>query len=209
MARCGGGRPTVEDSITLDIRLLTRASLVSGQLQSGTLQWTWPNSGQLACYIEYQLILNENSGTLRLGSIVLFDEFGKPVRVGGQTIHLVTTTPPYGGCRWWFICPSTGRRATKLHLPYGAGVFASRQAHCLGYAIQREGAPDRARRRARKVRKLIGGSPNLLERLPMKPKWMRWATYWGHVEACQKAEYEILKFLVVDTEKILGRRITS
>jgi hypothetical protein len=96
----------------------------------------------------------------------------------------------------------------KLHLPYGAGVFASRQAYCLGYAIQREGAPDRARRRARKARKRIGGGPNLLERLPMKPKWMRWATYWRNVEACQEADGQVLKFLVGDAEKILGRRFT-
>lgn len=208
MARCGGGGPTVEDGITLDIRLLTRASLAPGQLQSGRLHWTWPNTGQPACHIEYQVILNGNNGTLRLGSITLFDRFGKPVRVGDQTIYLVTTTPPYGGRRWWFVCPSLGRRVMKLHLPYDERMFASRQAHSLGYCVQRECAPDRARRRARKARKRIGGSPNLLERLPKKPKWMRWATYWRHVEACRKADGQVLKFLVGDAEKILARRLT-
>jgi hypothetical protein len=121
---------------------------------------------------------------------------------------LVTTTPPYGGRRWWFVCPSTGRRAMKLHLPYGARVFASRQAYRLGYAVQREGALDQARRRARKARKRIGGSPNLTERLPWKPKWMRWATYWRHVDVCQKAEGQTLKFLAADAEKFLGWQIT-
>jgi hypothetical protein len=207
MARCGG-RPTVESSITLDLRLLTGAGLVSGFTQSGHLQWTWPNSRQPMCRVDYQAILYEDIGTLHLASITRFDPFGKSVRMEGQTIHLVTTTPPYGGRRWWFVCPSTGRRVMKLHLPYGARVFASRQAYRMGYAVQREGAPERARRRARKARKRIGGSPNLMERLPLKPRWMRWSTYWRHVEACQKADGQTLRFLVADAEKILGQRIT-
>ncbi len=95
----------------------------------------------------------------------------------------------------------------KLHLPYGGRVFASRQAYRLGYAVQREGVLDQARRRTRKARQRIGGSSNLLERLPVKPKWMRWATYWRHVEACQRTEGTMLKFLVADTEKFLGRHI--
>jgi hypothetical protein len=42
----------------------------------------------------------------------------------------------------------------------------------------------------------------------MKPKWMRWETYWRHVEACRKADRQVLKSLVGDAEKILGRRFT-
>jgi hypothetical protein len=208
MARCGGGRPTTEDGITLDIRFLTRTNLVPGQIQSGHLRWTWPNTRKPVCQIEYLVTLGENTGSLRLSSISLFDRFGRPARLEGQTIHLVTTTPPYGGRRWWFLCPSTGRRMMKLHLPYGASAFASRQAYSLGYAVQREGASARARRRARKARGRIGGSANLLERLPMKPRWMRWATYWRHVEACHKTEQDMLRFLVTDSEKVLRQRPT-
>src|SRR3954471_20938986 len=28
-------------------------------------------------------------------------------------VRLTTTRPRYGGERWWFVCPSTGRRAFK------------------------------------------------------------------------------------------------
>jgi hypothetical protein len=138
MAR-SGGHPTVESSITLDLRYVTRAGLVAGHAQSGNLRWTWPNSRQPVCHIGYQASLYEHVGTLHLASIIRFDPFGEPVRLEGQTIHLVATTPPFGGRRWWFVCPSTGRRAMKLHLPYGGRVFASRQAYRLGYAVQREG----------------------------------------------------------------------
>jgi hypothetical protein len=207
MARCGG-HPTVESSITLDLRHLTGAGLASGYVQSGHLQWMWPNSRQPICHVDYQVSLYNDVGTLHLVSITRFDLFGKPVRMEEQTVHPVTITPPYGGRRWWFVCPSTGRRVMKLHLPYAARVFASRQAYRLGYAVQRVSTRDQAYRTARKARKRIGGSPSLTERLPLKPKWMRWATYWRHVEACQKADEQTLKFLVADAEKLLGERIT-
>lgn len=208
MARCGGGRPTVESGITLDIRRLTRGGLVAGRSQSGSLQWTWPHNGQPICSVEYQVAFNEDAGTLHLVNITCFDPFGKPVRMEGQTIRLTTTTPPYGGRRWWLLCPCTGRRVMQLHLPYGARAFASRQAYRLGYAVQRESAPDRARRRARKARQRIGGSPNLAEGLPGKPKWMRWRTYWRHVDACQEADGQTLKFLAESAERIFGHRPT-
>jgi hypothetical protein len=47
-----------------------------------------------------------------------------------------------------------------------------------------------------------------MERQPAKPKWMRWATYWRHVSACQRAESETLEFLAASAEKILGRPVS-
>jgi hypothetical protein len=208
MARCGGGRPTVESSIILDIRHVTRAALGLGVSQSGQLQWTWPNGPEPVCYAEYQADLSEDAGTLRLANIRHFDSSGRPVRTEGQTIRLVTTAPPYGGRRWWFECPSIGQRVMKLYLPCGAQGFASRQAHHLGYAVQRESAPDRSRRRARKARARISEGLNLIEELPRKPKWMRWATYWRRVGACHQADAQTLKFLIADAERILGRCLT-
>jgi Response regulator receiver domain len=41
-------------------------------------------------------------------------------------IELATTPQPFGGRRWWFVCPRTGTRVAKLHLPPGAPTFASR-----------------------------------------------------------------------------------
>jgi hypothetical protein len=207
MAKCGGGRPTVESSITLDIRHLMRAGLAPGRSQSGTLQWTWANS-RLACHAVFNTCVDEDTGLLHLASITCFDLFGGPVYLRGQTTRLVASAPPFGGRRWWFVCPHTSQRVMKLHLPRGGQGFASRQAYGLDYAVQRLAAGDQARRRARKARARIGGSSNLLEKLPPKPKWMRWATYWRHVEACHQVEREMLKFLVADGEKILGRRIS-
>jgi len=206
MVRCGGGRPTVENSITLDVRHLTRAGLVPGGTQSGTLQWMWSNN-RPSCQVDYKAHLGEDCGLLQLISITCFDPYRRFGHPPSQSIRLVATTPPYGGRRWWFVCPQNGHRVMKLHLPLDAHVFASRQAHGLCYAIQRESAGEQARWRSRKARARIGGSPNLLEKLPKKPKWMRWATYWRHIEACHKADQQTLSFLISSTEKMLGRPI--
>jgi hypothetical protein len=207
LARCGGGRPTVEGCLTLDIRELTRVAHVPGCAWSGTLRWAGTNNSRSICQAECRVTFREGTGVLHVRNILCFDPFGKAMSMEGQTVRLVTTTPPYGGRRWWFWCPITGQRVMKLYFPYGARTFASRQAYRLGYAVQRESARAQAYRRARKARKKIGGSSNLVERLPFKPKWMRWATYWRHVDAYKQAERQISVFLVGDAEKILGRSI--
>jgi hypothetical protein len=205
MSKAGGGRPIVEHALTLDIRHLRRDGLLSGGSGSGAWRWHWGSLKQLTGLVEYEGATQEDSGDLHLKSITRFDPMGKPVTTPGQTIRLVTTIPPYGGRRWWFLCPRTGKRVMKLHLPYGAHAFASRQAYRLGYAVQREAPRDKAYRRARKARHRIGGSDNLALPLPNKPKWMRWPTYDRLVAECQVAERHTLGFLAAAAERLLGR----
>jgi hypothetical protein len=99
---------------------------------------------------------------------------GLPVR---ERVNLVSTPQPFGGRRWWFQCPVTGRMATKLFLPRGARHFASRSAWGLGYATQRAGRLEKISRRAARAYRSIGGKGNWREGLADKPKWMRWRTY--------------------------------
>jgi hypothetical protein len=103
--------------------------------------------------------------------------------------------------RWWFICPRTGRRATKLHLPDGALTFASRQAYRLVYACQREPAHYRALRRAFKLRGKLGGTGGIESYIP-KPKWMREATYDRKLEEIFAAE-EIVDAYTQDLDRKL------
>src|SRR5215207_3316955 len=150
------GRPTVEGCITLDIRHLKDLGPAPGCHLSGQLLWTWPSTGQSVWQVEYHATLSDgNLGSLHLNSIRRSDPFGRPVRTGGQTIQMVVTIPPYGGRRWWFLCPFTGLRTMKLYLPYDARFFGSGQSYQLGYAVQRETAAAQARRRVRKARARI------------------------------------------------------
>lgn len=48
-----------------------------------------------------------------------------------QVIPLTTTRPPFGGRRWWLVCPACGRLSGKLYLPVGANGFACRLCHDL------------------------------------------------------------------------------
>lgn len=99
-------------------------------------------------------------------------------RILTDRIRLTWTTPTYGGRRWWFECPQTGRRTTKLYLPNGGWHFWSRQAYRLGYACQREDRLDRLQRRAAMLNLQLGGEGwNGWDDPPPKPKWMRWQTY--------------------------------
>jgi hypothetical protein len=112
-------------------------------------------------------------------------------------VQLTRTEPTYGGRRWWFLCPRTGRRTPKLFLPNGGWHFRSRQAYGLGYACQREERADRLRRRAAKLNRQLGGEGwDTWETPPDKPKWMRWRTHETKLkvweEAVEKANTELI-----------------
>jgi hypothetical protein len=95
-------------------------------------------------------------------------------------VRLETTQPNYGGLRWWFLCPITGRRALVLYLPgSGGSVFASRQAWGLAYQSQRQSAEDRAVERSLKARKRPGVEDQNMLDMPycLRPKWMRRRTH--------------------------------
>ena len=96
-------------------------------------------------------------------------------RIVHDRIRLVWTVPTYGGRRWWFLCPRTGRRTSKLFLPDGGWHFWSRQAYDLGYACRRDDPFSRLRRCAAKLNGQLGGDGSEGGDIPPpKPKWMRW-----------------------------------
>jgi len=92
-------------------------------------------------------------------------------------VRLEATPQPFGGVRWRFRCPRTGRRAVCLRLPLGGHQFWSRHAYGLGYASQREDRRGRAQLQAQKLYAALGGDGHWMDGAPPKPKWMRWATY--------------------------------
>ena len=86
-----------------------------------------------------------------------------------------------GGQRPWFVCSVycngryCGRRAAVL---YGAGeLFACRRCYGLAYVSQQEAPMHRGVYRAQKIRMRLGGSANLCEPFPEKPKRMHRRTY--------------------------------
>ena len=91
-----------------------------------------------------------------------------------QTLYFAETETPFGGRRRWFECPSCLRPCRVL---YGCGHFVCRLCGGLRYASQCENAGGRARLRIQKLRMRLGGSGNLLQAFPPRPKHMQSRTY--------------------------------
>lgn len=127
-------------------------------------------------------------------------------RIVTDRVQLTRTEPTFGGHRWWFLCPRTACRATKLFLPDGGSHFWSRQAYGLGYACQREGRLDRLQRRAAMLNRQLGGEGmTTWDTPPPKPKWMRWRSYEQKYEAWYRAARDAMIEAEVCAAKILSR----
>jgi hypothetical protein len=104
-----------------------------------------------------------------------------------ETVPLDWTACNFGGERPWFICPGAGC-GRRVAIVYGPGrYFLCRHCYDLTYQSQRDNAMYRALLRAQKIRGRLGGSANMMEPFPEKPKGMHWSTYerlwWEHHEA--------------------------
>jgi hypothetical protein len=104
-----------------------------------------------------------------------------------EPVSLEWTACNFGGARPWFVCPGAGcgRRAAIL---YGPGrYFLCRRCYDLVYESQRDNKMYRALHRAQAIRERLGGSVNMMEPFPEKPKEMHHDTYmrlfWEHHEA--------------------------
>jgi hypothetical protein len=104
-----------------------------------------------------------------------------------ETVPLDWAPCNLGGERPWFICPRAGcgRRVAVL---YGPGrYFLCRYCYDLAYQSQWDNKMYRALHRAQDIRRQLGGSANMMEPFPEKPKGMHSRTYerlwWEHYEA--------------------------
>lgn len=198
-----GGRATTDSGLALNLPKLIRDGLFRpGCAWGGSLIWTNTTTGERVGSIGYEAHLGEESGRVRLYYTTTSNWNGER-RESDYWIQLATTPQPFGGRRWWFICPRTGRRVSKLHLH--GGTFASRQAHRLAYRSQRETKYDRALRRAFKLRDRLGAVGGIGDYVP-KPRWMRLRTYDQKLEEIWQAEGVVDAYLAGFLGK-LNRRL--
>ena len=80
--------------------------------------------------------------------------FGKAVNC---VVYLEEHPLPYGGERWFALCPRTGRRCTALVLPTGQTQFASVSGWSVAYGSQRECPIHRGHRAIDKGQRRLGG----------------------------------------------------
>jgi hypothetical protein len=99
-----------------------------------------------------------------------------------QRVPIVWTACALGGRRPWLFCNaesagiSCNHRVAKIYLG-GGPVFACRRCHSLSYSSQSSSPFHRDIAKAMKIRMKLGGSPNLLEPFPARPKGLHKRTY--------------------------------
>jgi len=164
-------KTTVNDcTCPLDINSMIKLGAIPAQgSRLGGWHWTDPNTGEQVSSIRYEADTRDpHHAFLRLKYTVT--DTGEKL---DYKIRLERTRPNYGGWRWWFICPYTGKRVTKLYLPYGGRKFASRHAYGLPYACQSEAPHDRTMRKMWKLKSRLGGHDEYSRR----PKGMHRKTH--------------------------------
>ena len=123
-------KKTVEACFALDlVKLLARGSIVAGESHRGTCRWA--RGGNPSGEIGYLADLTDpDHAELRL-----------TYRHGEESVdyavRIESTTPNYGGSRWWFRCPliiggvACRRRCRVLYLR--GRYFGCRTCHDLSY----------------------------------------------------------------------------
>ena len=146
----GARRPIVEGCRCLNINRMVKEGLISSR------RTAWDPTWRNAFYVDGGSIRYEaeahdpHNAFLRVQHYL---EHGWDSR--GYRITLTRTRPRYGGWRWWFICPQTGRRVTKLYIPPGGRKFLSRHAYGLKYFSQSIDGYSRASRKSQKLQGMV------------------------------------------------------
>jgi hypothetical protein len=115
----------VENAIRLNVdKLLSRCGIGRGGAARGKYNFDFDDQD---LWIDFECHINHpGESWLRLQYQICDYWTGEPHDID-ELIYLVATRPPFGGLRWWFVCPRTNRRVRMLYLPLGARRFGLRQ----------------------------------------------------------------------------------
>jgi hypothetical protein len=200
-----GGQPTKEGTgaLVLDVNRLLRA--VEGR-PTTNLRWTWQLAGKpIQVLLQVELEMDDYRGRLRVlhGNITHLSADTGPQN---YLVTMVAKPCQFGGRRWFFLCPRTGRRSAKLYLPNGGRRFWSRGAYGLAYASQRCGFIGQAHARLERLHDKLGASySGTCTGLPPRPKGMRTRTYTRLVEEIDAAYVALEEEFCAGAERILSR----
>ena len=96
-----------------------------------------------------------------------------------------------------------GRRVAKLYLRHR--YFLCRHCHDLTYASrQQRGRIAALRSKCQRIRQKLGGSANMSEPFPKRPKGMHHRTYMRLFLEHEKADEEYTRALVEDLQRLSG-----
>jgi hypothetical protein len=166
----------VENAACLDLSAIRRTVLlVPGRKCAGTCDVVRHPSKQPIGFVSLSCdVTDEHRASVQLSFRV--------GRRGVEQALALTSVPrvPFGGQRWFFICPQTGARACRLYLPRYAERFLSREAHGLRYLVEHHSPMDNDIEKVCHLYRRITGAPppqGALSPLPFRPKGMHDRTF--------------------------------
>lgn len=164
-----GGKDTISDYCSLDVRRLQRDGLLAPARSFG---WNWYSNDEKVASIQIHTQVD------RLMLDYRHRKDSEEWKTQNYPVMLDWTACLYGGRRAWLLCPANGcgRRVAMLYIG-GAGIFACRHCYQLVYTCQRETPDDRAARRADKIRDRLEWGRGILNDKGCKPKGMHWKTF--------------------------------
>jgi len=133
-------KTAVEDCRKLTMRVIH--SFIRRGGRSGNLNWS--QGGEPMGSIGYRVIGYEEPESLRLIYTVTKHATGEK-KDFDYPVQLAKSPLPWGGYRFWFLCPAVGcgRRVSVLYLPFLAEYFACRHCYRLSYRSRQDGYTDR------------------------------------------------------------------
>ncbi len=199
-----GGRPVTEEALTIDLGWLLRSSWMSDGMRCSRRHLTLHSNRGWSASVSYDYDMTDPD-VASMTLIYRYKRHGEDWAEQSQHIWLDFTVPPYGGRRWWMLCPVTGERVGKLYLPCGGDEFAGRKAWRLGYRSQRHGDHDRALNRLFALQRQLGCEVGFQHPI-RRPKGMWQRTYEQHLERYRELHAQICYEAMALIRRLGGNR---
>jgi len=138
-------RPTTDDCLRINLPNLKQLGMLQRHCMARHSQ-EWSQYGQTIANLTLVIDVHCLEPSPRL--TITGYAFGNAINC---VVQLDEYALPYGGERWYALCPHTGRRSTALVLPPGQVQFASVDGWGVAYGSQRECKIGRAFRAMHKL----------------------------------------------------------
>lgn len=163
-------KTTLDDCRVLNInRMQKQGAIKPNNFKAGRWVWTNTETNEEVSSIGYTChtldadneYININYKMTNSGEKIDYD------------VKLVKTYPNYGGVRYWFICPVTGKRVAKLYRTPYDNRFISRHVYKLLYASQSESIFSKLGNKRYKLMRKLDSNYSF----PVRPKGMHHKTF--------------------------------
>lgn len=130
-------KATADESCRLTMSSLRKDGILSSGYVTGTRIWTSSMTGKRTI-ISFAVDITDDPYIRLVYSVT--DREGNKTDYDYE-VSLVTTPCNFGGLRYWFGCPSCGRRVAVLYLAPGDVYFRCRHCNNLSYHSRNESSP--------------------------------------------------------------------